>query len=158
MTETADKLFQMGELEKALRMLDRAIFIHDNLMGLGNEFFDHVLNIINSKALAYLDAGAVEMSLIILRKCEFMIRKRGKNCSPGTKVETFNNLGLWFRKRGLFQASIEYFDKSKQICYSTGHPPGRTLINSSAVNSVLGKYFLSLNQSFSCCRGYQKCH
>lgn len=57
MTETADRLFSSGDLEKALRMLERAIFIHDNLMGLGSEFFDHVLLIINSKALAYLDIG-----------------------------------------------------------------------------------------------------
>jgi len=139
MTETADGLFQAGEIQKALKMLEKAIFIHDNLMGLKASFFDHVLSIINSKALAYLDLGLMDQSILVLKSSEFMIRRRGKHCSPETKIETFNNIGLWFRKRGFFNQATEYFDKAKHICSVKKRHAGRTLMNSAAMHSVMGK-------------------
>ena len=77
MTETADNLFNVGKLDKSIRMLKKSIMIHDLLVGKGHEFFDHVLEILNSKAIDILNRGNMEASLKILRQSEDIVRKRG---------------------------------------------------------------------------------
>lgn len=147
MTETADKLFNIGKLNKSIRMLQKSINIHDALMGKGADFFDHVLEILHSKAIDFLNAGDVESSLKILRKSEFMIRKRGRNQSTRTKVENLNNLSIWYRKRGEFQIALEYIDKAICVCSSENYPPGRSYLNCGAIYSVLGKHFLAIENT-----------
>lgn len=51
MTETADKLFDVGNISKSIQILKKSIIMHDALMGVGVGFFDHAMAILNTKAL-----------------------------------------------------------------------------------------------------------
>ena len=103
-----------------------------------DEFFNHVVKVMNSKSAEFLDRKDIKNSLEILKHCEIMIKKR-KSSSSEVKVETYNNLSLWYRKRGMFNISLEYIEKALKVCIREDYPSGRTYLNYGALYSVIGK-------------------
>lgn len=43
--------------------------------------------------------------------------------------------------------ALEYIEKALHICFSENHPPGRSYLNSGAIYSVMGKFFLAFENT-----------
>ena len=166
MTETADKLFDVGNISKSIQILKKSIVMHDALMGPGVGFFDHALGILNTKALQMLEKGQIKQCMKILLETEQLIRERGKNLKAETKVETLNNLSICHRKAGKFSLALKFIDKALTVCFQENLFPGRTYLNYGTIFSILGKDFLalehvknaikSLKRELACCADNKK--
>ena len=139
MTETADQLFIAEKFEKGIRMIKKSIDYYDRLFGKKEEYFDYIIQVLNSRALKLLGREQMEYSFFLLKSAEKMMRNRKGNFTINGLVETFNNLSFWFQRAGNLKQSLEYIQKARGLVYTHGLENGLIEMNITAVHSLMNR-------------------